>query len=551
MKLMKRTIQIVCLLAAVVLAACTEDKSAPDFALDRDQIAVGPTGATEQVQLSIDGEWIASTDASWVTISPANGRGSTPCRFQIDSALTAEPRQAVVRIQNTKNWEERTITIAQQGYPYSIEVDADAIELANYEALNKRFFEVRVRSNVDFRVQIPGDANWLQHKNYQLNLNRGLRPREVTIRFNWDINTAPRERLAEVQFLPKEEVTLDRQDVLSVKQGAADPIEADTRAGDSVALLCVSRTLNMLDGGYDASLPMTKWGGVKLWEEGDKGFTPEKAGRVRSVEFMLYRLEEDIPFEISYLTAAEEIYFFGNTNTFRLNLSTGEAITKLTQLKRLTIGAHGLTKLHPDFKKLVNLEYLDLGSNNFQTVPEQLTKENFPALRALIMNANQRSTIYDLSNTTRTDIGGLIDEKEFPVDLIKWNLDTLVLSVNYLQGKLPTFEEDDTVPVYTQEDINAVDTLPQYLVDHKIKKVMTRTKRFAINFNRLSGELPDWLLYHPALDIWIPYSLVFQQEGRAQDGTQAGFSNEPVNLNYYYDIYTKKTRPLDEEDFVE
>ena len=59
MKLMKRTIQIVCLLAAVVLAACAEDKSAPDFALDRDQIAVGPTGATEQVQLSIDGEWIA------------------------------------------------------------------------------------------------------------------------------------------------------------------------------------------------------------------------------------------------------------------------------------------------------------------------------------------------------------------------------------------------------------------------------------------------------------------------------------------------------------
>jgi hypothetical protein len=33
---------------------------------------------------------------------------------------------------------------------------------------------------------------------------------------------------------------------------------------------------------------------------------------------------------------------------------------------------------------------------------------------------------------------------------------------------------------------------------------------------------------------------VFQQEGRAQDGTQAGFENEPANLRYYYDIYTKK-----------
>ena len=548
---MKQGIQSLCLLAAVLLAACTEDKSAPDFTLDREQITVGATGATEQIQLSIDGEWIASTDASWVTISPANGRGSTPCRFLIDSALTAEPRQAVVRIQSTKDWEERTITIAQEGYPYSIEVDSEQIELANYEALGKRHFEVRVRSNVDFKVQIPSDAKWLQHKNYELNLNRGLRPREVTIRFDWDINTAPQERLAEVSFQPKEQVTLHRQDKLSVKQGAADPIEADTRAGDSVALLCISRTLNPLDGGYDASQPMSKWNGVALWEEGDKGYTPEKAGRVRYVEFMLYNLEEDIPFEVSYLTAAEEIYFFGNTNTFMRSLSTGEAITKLTQLKRLTIGAHGLTTLHPDFKKLVNLEHLNLCANNFQTVPDQLTKENFPALRTLILNANQRSTIYDLSNTTRTDIGGFIDEKEFPVDLIKWNLDTLVLSVNYLQGKLPTFEDDDTVPVYTQEDINAVDTLPQYLVDHKIKKVMTRTKRFAINLNRLSGELPDWLLYHPALDLWIPYSLVFPQEGRGVDGTQAIFSNEPVNLNYYYDIYTKKTRPLDEEDLVE
>ena len=91
----------------------------------------------------------------------------------------------------------------------------------------------------------------------------------------------------------------------------------------------------------------------------------------------------------------------------------------------------------------------------------------------------------------------------------------------------------------------------QFLVDHKIKKVMPSTKRFAINLNRLSGELPDWLLYHPALDWWVPYSLVFMQEGRAKDGTQAKFDNEPVSLNYYDDIYTTKTRPTDEEESTE
>jgi hypothetical protein len=126
--------------------------------------------------------------------------------------------------------------------------------------------------------------------------------------------------------------------------------------------------------------------------------------------------------------------------------------------------------------------------------------------------------------------------------LIKWELDTLVLSVNYLQGELPDFEDDDSVPVYTQEDIDQADTLPQMLADRRIKKVMPKTKRFAINFNRLTGNIPDWLMYHPALDWWIPYSLVFNQEGKTQKGEMAGFDNVPPSLNYYYDIYTEKER---------
>ena len=224
------------------------------------------------------------------------------------------------------------------------------------------------------------------------------------------------------------------------------------------------------------------------------------------------------------------------------NLELGEDICELTQLRRLTVGSYGLVSLPANLKRLENLEYLNVCSNNFQTVPNVLTKQNFPKLRSLVMNANQRSVVYDLSNTIKTNLGGFIDEPEFPVELLKWDLDTLIMSVNYLQGKLPDFEDDPTVPVYTQDDIFLADTLPQMLVDRRIKKVMPSTKRFAINFNRLSGEIPDWLLYHPALDWWVPYSLVFSQEGRDQKGNAAGFSNVPANLNYYYDVYTSKEK---------
>lgn len=534
------------MMLAAAWVGCSSDDDTIGFDTDRDQIHVTEIGGTETIQVVADGAWTASTDEPWVTISPANGRGTTLCKFVIDSARTAEPRQTTVRIRSNEGTEDRKVVIEQDGYPYLIEVDREEVEVANYAKSDVRYFDVRVRSNIDFKVNIPDEAGWIKHENYQLNLTNGLRPREVKIRFRWDINTRPEERLAAISFQPKSDVSLSRQEGLNVKQTAAEPIEEGTRAGDSVALLSIARTLDMMEKQWENGDPMNLWNGVTLWEEGMEGCTPEKVGRVKYAEFFLFFTKESIPFEVRYLTAAEELYIFSNANTFLYSLSTGEYLSELTQLKRLTVGAYGLTELHPSFKNLKNLEYLNLGSNNFQRIPDLLTKENFPKLKTLIMNANQRSTVYDLSNTSRTDLGGLIDEPEFPVDLIKWGLDTLVLSVNYLQGELPTFEDDDEIPCYTQAEIDAVDSLPQFLVDNRIKKVMPTTKLFAINLNRLHGKLPDWLLYHPALDWWYPYSLVFPQEGRDRNGVAGGFENEPVNMNYYYDLYTTKTKPTGE-----
>lgn len=527
------------LLCVVAVVACADDKSDSAMSVESSTIEIDAVGGVKSLKVDIADNWIVSTDNAWITVSPANGAGAATCEFKIDSALTVEPRYGVVRIQNLRTMQSQEIAITQQGFPYTIELEDNAFDVECYKTSEERYFDVKVRSNVEFDVNIPSDIDWLESEDYTLTLNRGMRPRQTTVRFRWDINTVPQERLAEVTFTPKSEVEMSRSDVLNIKQEGAEPIIPDTRSGDSTALLAIARNLDVMTQ-WDASQPMTMWQNVVLWEESMEGCTPENVGRVKSAQFVLFNTNEPLPFEVRYLTAAEELYFFGNANTFLKNLELGDDICSLVQLKRLTIGSYGLVDLPESLKQLKNLEYLDICSNNFQQVPEVLKKSNFPALRSLIMNANQRSSVYDLSNTTKTNLGGFIDEPKFPIDLIKWDLDTLVLSVNYLQGELPDFEDDDSVPVYTQQDIERVDTLPQFLADNRIKKVMPSTKRFAINFNRLTGKLPDWLLYHPALDWWIPYSLVFQQEGRAQDGTQAGFENEPANLRYYYDIYTKK-----------
>lgn len=534
-------------LSLFALAVGCQSDPTDVFTTEGIEFDVEATGGTVSRTIKSNARWIASTDNAWITVSPANGRGTTECKFIVDSALTTTARRGVVRIENLDTWEQKEVVINQKGFDYSIEVENGEVELANYDRIDARWFDVTVRSNVDFDVEIPDDAVWLKSSRHTLDLNRGARPRTTTVRFNWDINTMPSERLAQVVFRPKSDVTLARQDGVKVSQQAAEPIIPDTRAGDSVALLSISRTLQTM-ATWDASQPMTMWNDVVLWEEGMDGCTAENVGRVRKANFYFFNIKEPLPYAIKYLTAADEIYIFGNTNTFLLNLELGDDIAELTQLKRLTIGSYGLISLPQSLSALKNLEYLDLGSNNFQKVPEVLTKQNFPALRTLILNANQRHFVTDLSNVVKEDLGGFIDEESFPERLLKWDLDTLILSVNYLQGQLPTFEDDDTVPCYTQEEINAVDSLPQILVDRKIKKVMPSCKRFSINHNRLYGKLPDWLLYHPALDLWMPQVLVFPQEGRAKNGTLAVFDNEPASMDYYYDAYTTKKRPTAEED---
>ncbi len=539
-------------MAFVAIVACTPD-TVEGVQSDRNLIEIGATGGVEKIRIATEGEWVASVAPQqmgdpnpgdpnpWITVSPANGRGAVTCDFIIDSALTTKARSAVVKIQNVATNEAQHITVKQAGYTYAVEVDNTEANIKRYADYGKRHFDVVVRSNFNFKVDIPdSEKNWLSCESYNLELDRGVRPREVKIRFNWKINNQARERFANVKFLPVDEIEVAKSDVLSVRQEAAEPIVPDTRAGDSLSLLNIANTMQCWTI-WDSSTTMDTWNGVTLWESRMEGCTPEKVGRVKSVEIFLCNSFEGLPYEIQYLTAADEIYIFSNENSMLKSINIGEHICKLTNLKRLTVGAFGLTELPAEFVNLKNLEYLDLGSNNFQRIPSVLTKENFPKLRALVMNAQQRHAVSDLSNTTRDmeKIGGLIGEEKFPEHLLTWGLDTLVLSVNYLHGELPTFEDDPNIPRWSEEEVIAADTLPRELIG--TPKIMPTTKTFRINGNRFSGKVPKWLMMHPALDWWIPFSLIFPQEGYAADGTKAGFEDAPASLvDYYEKWYPKK-----------
>ena len=545
-------------LAAVTLLACQPNEEnifSVEVGSEDGVIAVGPEGGIHTIEIKSSDNWVVESSVPWIMVSPANGRGDIRCQVVIDSTLLNTVRTGKLRIKGSNDDGVPDIEVTQKGFDYQIVVDEPSRSLEDYAAYGARSFDVEVLSNVDFKVVLPAQAeSWLSYKKPDLNLDRGARPRKVKVHFDWKVNSREDERLAAVQFVPVEEVKMGHHDTLKVVQKGALPIPVGTAAGDSLSLLAISRALGTYSE-WNPSEQMQYWSNVQVYKEGDN------KGRVRYVQFFIFNTKEEIPYEVQNLTAAEEIVFYSNANQFLKSLDTGEWITKLTQLKRLTIGAYGLTSLHPDFKNLKNLEYLDLSANCFEEIPDMLNAENFPKLHSLILNANQRYTIYDLSNDTRENIGGFIEDNlnttkgmaKFK-QLLKWdNLDTLRLSVNYLQGELPDMK-DEGLPVWTFEELKdsiavkkVVDgktvwedatELPTQL--QNLPKVLPKAKFFAINFNRLSGNLPDWILYHPHLDFWTPYSLIFSQEGKNRDGKNCSFDNEPASLDDYYDIYYKK-----------
>ena len=251
-------------ISACMAFSCTP-KEEVEFVLDGDKIEMGAEGGTVSIKVSSPGSWIARTSEPWVTVSPANGNGTQVCQVIVDSALvllSEEPsRDAVITIQNP-DLDNRTISVVQKNYGYSVTLDDDEVSIPDYITLEERHFDVKVTSNVKFKVNLlnadntPSDDVWVtaDEENPELELTKGARPRNVTLRFNWDINQNPSDRTGKLVFVPVndngDEITVtqdqvSRMDTLLITQSSAAPKPTDLRAADSTALVAIARSLGI------------------------------------------------------------------------------------------------------------------------------------------------------------------------------------------------------------------------------------------------------------------------------------------------------------------
>lgn len=551
-----------------VFTACDDDDdnaAISGFSLSTTEVAANAEGGKETVTVSSEGEWVAKSSEPWLSISPANGFGNTECVISIDEALKNEVREAEIRFM-PKGQTPQVITVTQLGYGKMIYVKETKVDLKASDLYNKRHFEAVITANVPFKIVYewltekqpkadqPEEDNklkdwlWVEKKNEPVFNMESARPKTYKVRFEWKMNPEWIERQAKINFEPlKEGLKADEEITITpiLVTQAASPVITDDRAGDSLAIQTIHERLQS-DIAFNFSENMMYWENVTLWKRTDKGLpSPEAVGRVRSVNFGTVTIKESLPQEVKYLKYLETFQVYGNANTMLLNIALENHICELKYLKNLQIGGYGLVSLPEDFKKLgQTLVSLDLSANNFTGVPAVLTKENFPALRKLMLNGNRRWTVNSLKDTQYnkdTELGFHINMNEDPREidqLFLWDtLEELVLSYNYLEGSLPTYEGRTEIPVWEGNELPK-DTL-SFLKDKNIPKILPNAKRLTLNLNYFTGELPKWLLYHPHLLDWFPEVLIFNQQemGRDSKGAPVQFSNAPTNFEYYFKAY--------------
>lgn len=545
------------LLASVMMfTACSDDDEPVVFQIDKSEITVGATGGEESIAVTSPTEWVATASEPWLMISPANGLGSATCNVKIDSTLINGVRTATIKFV-AQGQAAQEVKVNQTGFDKVIAIEKPNVTIESSVPQKNRFFEATVTTNVQFKVICEdenGVVDWVSTKQKEVDLDYGARPRTVKVRFDWKVNVKPAERVAKIHFVPvNADDQLKEPAVLTLTQQAAPLIE-DNRAGDSLALLIIQERFNTMASLWDGSENMRNWENLILWERGDKGMPEGAEGRVRSVSFMMLDTNEGFPAELSHLKYLESLAIQSNTNTMLKSIHLGNEICGLNYLKNLRIFAYGLVSLPDDFVKLgKTLEHLDLSANNFATIPDILCKENFPHLKDLIMVANRRWTTYDLRNAGNYDNGiGLHITSDKDNDntlrrLLLWDsLENIILQNNYMEGTLPDFEIGvDGVRGYTAEDLAATGDTLSYLINdpegQKIPRILPNLKHLSINLNFFSGELPNWVLYHPHLQDWLPDLLFFpqQEKGVNSEGKIVGFSNVPKVFDYYYEAYPK------------
>lgn len=509
---------------ALLLASCNDDddNGVSGFNIDQTEVQFGEDGGSIELAISTNESWTAiSQNNDWCTVSPASGMGSSKCIITAKTSELYDSRTVIV-IFETETGKEKEIVVNQFGYAPTIQVTEDKLTVPSYAAPDEAYIDVEAIANVPFKVEMPEAVEWLTLEGNDSYKPITTQPQKQKFRFKFKTNSDFELRDAQVKFVEIESAKTKAggssdliEKSITITQEAAPKI-IPSREGDSLAILAIARVLNA--GVYwPTSRPITHWDNVVVDERtymyNDGVNTPYERTELRviSVGYSMVNTKESIPYQVKFLDQLETLAVTGNSNAYLKKIELGTEVTQLKKLKSLSLMGYGISKLPEEIKNMDALEELDLSGNCFLKIPEEIRPLNSKKqpLKYLDLRGNRiTSSVVNL----QTDIpSGLTLETiglvgELPTWLFTMdNLEYLYLSYNYLYGSIPAMTG--------------------------YNDVMPNLRMLALNLNRFTGDLPDWILQHKRLACWNPFILLFNQEGYDNEGKLAGFKNEPKKIS--------------------
>ncbi len=514
------------LVLLLMIASCSKDDDVVEFGLDNTTLDFNAEGGTQTLQLSADDEWTVTSDVEWCLVSPTNGVASTVCEVRVDTSYLYKQREAHLNFHCGNK--TRQVKVSQLGYEKVILLDKEEICVPDFTDYDEMFQEVKVQTNVPYEVFVEysdaQQAGWLSANIVNKSQVQSV-PRGGMVRLDYQMYLdSQRDREATVVF---RQTNANPGDVpvearLKFRQTRAQEI-IPSREGDSLALLALTRIMR-ISTNWDTSQSMIYWGNVKLEDVTYYNQKLQKTvtePRVVTASFSMFDTNEGIPFHVRYLDKLRELSFVANSNAHIKDIDLGEHITYLPNLRYLTLLGYGISRLPERMKQMDKLEELDLSGNNLTQIPVDLiTALDGKSLRYINLANNRKQDVFGNLYANATKRSQLGIHGELPEALLRLkNLRYLGLSYNYLEGQLPDMDYDASKYATLEEKVAHNPVMPQL-------------EQLSINLNFFSGNMPDWLLYHPNLRCWDPYTLVFNQYERARDshGNNTGFLNEPTSV---------------------
>ena len=532
-------LNVVLSMIVLCLMACGEDENmpTPQIALSHEVLDFSADGGVDDIQLTASDEWTVMSDREWCLVSPANGNGSTTCEIRVDSSYLYDTREAHLTFRCGKY--SRQLVIRQLGYDRVIELDKELIEVPDFTDYDEMFEYIRVTSNIPYTVDVEyADASrtgWLkvtaeEHPS-------GSVPRTSTVRVDYELYAeTDADRVATIVFRQKNAVEGDTlvESRLTFRQTKAQEI-IPSRQGDSLAVLAIARLMRCA-ANIDTSTPLIHWTNIDTEEVeyvNHKGETVDEL-RVVGLRFSMFDTDKTIPYQIRKLDQLRTLSLSGNTDAAGKNIVLEDDITYLPHLESLSLLGYGICKLPARMKEMTQLQELELSGNNFTTLPIDIITELDKHSLLYVNFANNRAKdVFGKLNENASDKATLGLHGSLPEALFTLkNVVYIGLSYNYFEGSIPDMGYDASQYETEEEKVANNPVMPQL-------------ENLSINLNFLTGNIPDWILYHKNLKCWDPFTLVFNQyeNGKDSSGKRVGFDNTPS--------YIKRPCPLwsaDEEE---